>query len=171
MREARRAHPRPRANIAMEAVLYSLATLSMLGHAALPPSPWSDSCAPRVRGETSTTPTFRVRAADHPRVRGENLTEGNYRRIGSGSPPRARGKRTARVCRDGVRGITPVCAEKTLRDEPIVSHTNDIRMGKPTEAVRGDRTYGGAVATGRAGTRQAERDPVRASCPASNPTA
>ncbi len=47
---------------------------------------------------------------DHPRVRGEQLSPGQWRTIEEGSPPRARGAGPRRAERPPAAGITPACA-------------------------------------------------------------
>ena len=46
----------------------------------------------------------------HPRVRGDVVGDGEQKRLGEGSPPRARGRRRAGSWIQRARGLTPACA-------------------------------------------------------------
>ena len=73
----------------------------------------SSRITPACAGKTSTSFTTLLESADHPRMRGEDLS---LRRLGApvpGSPPHARGRHAHLPCLIKEVGITPACAGKT----------------------------------------------------------
>ncbi len=94
---------------------------------------------PACAGRTKCGEPDRRGAADHPRVRGENLTEGVPFRYLDGSPPRARGEHQQRITHRRRVRITPACAGRTYRrtvhgaggwDHPRVRGENDDTHGR-----------------------------------------
>ena len=67
---------------------------------------------PACAGKSPIHPVHTRLSRDHPRVRGEKHAGVLGGFLGSGSPPRARGKGRGRAGRGGHGGITPACAGK-----------------------------------------------------------
>ena len=70
---------------------------------------------PACAGKTYKRGGVELPSEDHPRVCGENQILCLRHTIGTGSPPRVRGKRSGCSGRVSQWGITPACAGKTLR--------------------------------------------------------
>ena len=70
---------------------------------------------PACAGKSMHTLLTSAAVRDHPRVCGEKEAVGQHQcRIG-GSPPRVRGKVISTIVFNGIPGITPACAGKSLR--------------------------------------------------------
>ena len=84
---------------------------------------------PACAGKTSRSASRTGLSRDHPRMRGEDSTTASFRRLRSGSPPHARGRRRRwRGLLGGV-GITPACAGKTdTTGFPVLSTEDHPRM-------------------------------------------
>ena len=65
------------------------------------------------------------RTADHPRMRGEDVSKRRTNRIDQGSPPHARGRRGLVLTAPRARGITPACAGKTRPRASMTSRRSD----------------------------------------------
>ena len=70
---------------------------------------------PADAGKTEGADLRLVRATDHPRGCGENSLNGISLATGLGSPPRMRGKPELKNTPNGVPGITPADAGKTIK--------------------------------------------------------
>ena len=76
-------------------------------------STWARRITPACAGKTRSQWTSPSSQTDHPRMRGEDQWDPQYRNVVNGSPPHARGRlELHRLCRERV-GITPACAGKT----------------------------------------------------------
>ena len=84
-------------------------------------------------------------AGDHPRMCGEKKRTGTAMAGDLGSPPHVRGKGTCSVRLDGVGGITPACAGKSVIKLQRLNTEGDhprmcgekILLTQPTEAIMG----------------------------------
>ena len=74
----------------------------------------SDRITPAQAGKSVAPRQKRSALWDHPRVGGEKYSRPSYSRISMGSPPRGRGKVFTRRHDDGVGGITPAWAGKSV---------------------------------------------------------
>ena len=68
---------------------------------------------PACAGKTPGCPIVSINSTDHPRMRGEDETHGLNIHPTRGSPPHARGRRSALASDEFWDGITPACAGKT----------------------------------------------------------
>ena len=66
-----------------------------------------------------------ARVKDHPRVRGEKISQALKKLRREGSPPRARGKACLRREVAPMRGITPACAGKSCRGDRADHNVGD----------------------------------------------
>ena len=86
---------------------------------------WARWITPACAGKTTTERLSCLRAADHPRMRGEDLTAGPPPPFNCGSPPHARGRPYPLLTPYLPGGITPACAGKTTSSSPKAASTED----------------------------------------------
>ena len=67
---------------------------------------------PAYAGKILSYPALMASKTDHPRIRGENVTDGGYITWERGSPPHTRGKFQCCLCQHRRPGITPAYAGK-----------------------------------------------------------
>ena len=101
---------------------------------------------PACAGKTRFRGEGYDRLADHPRMRGEDSPMKSSRKLDSGSPPHARGRRENARPFGQWAGITPACAGKTPRPSRRVGERQDHpRMrGEDKNGSRGYRYYAGS---------------------------
>ena len=75
---------------------------------------WIYRITPACAGKTFSILETGREERDHPRMRGEDLSQHPLCRGSEGSPPHARGRPTSFVIRRSFFGITPACAGKTI---------------------------------------------------------
>ena len=99
---------------------------------------------PARAGKTPCSICSRMLRKDHPRACGENAQLEAAKRVGTGSPPRVRGKRTLWTRSPTCTRITPARAGKTdhdptkvkaERDHPRACGENEDGLGREQEAV------------------------------------
>ena len=97
--------------------------------------PMRPGITPAYAGNTSICLGQRLKARDHPRLRGEHLKESTNLICKPGSPPPTRGTRLFPCCGQFSSGITPAYAGNTEID-------NDITMGDGDHPrLRGEHPY------------------------------
>ncbi len=82
---------------------------------------------PACAGKTCPRPGQAASMTDHPRMRGEDQLKAHIAKLKEGSPPHARGRRSARRSLSVGRRITPACAGKT----PTANVDNHFVMDHP----------------------------------------
>ena len=96
---------------------------------------------PACAGKTPAFPRAGHLAADHPRMRGEDIQDNQNEEVQEGSPPHARGRRSWPGVVSGSTGITPACAGKTAQrktrgttrsDHPRMRGEDTSLMGTPS---------------------------------------
>ena len=100
---------------------------------------------PACAGKRGEAPTVRLRAKDHPRLRGEKIVYDEEMQCYRGSSPLARGKVPVPLFRPLLRGIIPACAGKRILTSRGATQPQDhprLRGEKRRGDPRQHRTIG-----------------------------
>ena len=92
---------------------------------AVPHSHKQTGITPACAGKTTHMFCGKSQSRDHPRMRGEDFLPSRVLVTGRGSPPHARGRRSAMANCHGLTRITPACAGKTAGTYAAMARNKD----------------------------------------------